>query len=121
MSFIHGHSATGRYGCGERHDSIMEARCCDAGILTPDAIVVACSWAVQHIVEGEPYIVDCEAPSVETERGFRCIAGHSHVHAQFCAQEGWDYADGPFEAKDMMKAGVFPMAMDGSGPAEIAP
>lgn len=120
MAFIHGHADAGRYGCGERHDSVSVARCCDAGILTPDAQVLPCFWLIEHYYEGEPFIVECGAPSVETERGFQCVAGHSHVNMEFRRREGWDYAEDPQEARLLIRADVFPMRMDGKGPSEIA-
>ena len=79
-----------------------------------------CHWLIEVPTEDGVAQVECGAWATETERGFTCIAGHSHVNAETCWREGWGYAQDPQEAKNMMMAGVFPMTMDGKGPSEIA-
>lgn len=100
--------------CKGSHTQAIEGRACYAGdLFTCDAGVLA------HGEDG-PYERPCGAPAIATDRGFFCLAGHSHVNAEVRAQEGWDYAHDPFEARQLMRAGTFPVTMDGSGPSEIA-
>lgn len=106
MAFICGN-------CKGRHDLVEQARDCYG--------IFECVWLVQEYGEDGPYERECGALAIETDRGFACVAGHSHVYADVRAREGWTYAEDPFEAKSLMRAGIFPMAFDGSGPAEIAP
>lgn len=100
--------------CKESHDLAAEGRACYAGDL------FTCHWMIEIPTEDGLAIVDCGAWAIATDRGFSCRAGHSHVNAETAWREGWGYADGPYDAKSMMMAGVFPMKMDGSGPSEIA-
>lgn len=105
--------------CKEKHLHAEDGRACYAGKSVP--VVGPCTWLVEDYGEDGPFTRDCGAEAVYDERGFRCAAGHSHVNAEYRAREGWDYAHDPFEARNLMKAGTFPMTMDGTGPSEIAP
>jgi hypothetical protein len=108
MAFIHKH-------CGQRHDLVAEARACQ------QVEIASCHWLVEEFTEDGVRHVDCGANAVYTQRGWRCTQGHSHVYSEFRAKEGWDYSDGPHDAKNLARFGIFPMTMDGTGPAEIAP
>lgn len=124
MAFIHGSSKPGVYGCGEKHDSVSVARLCDKGLLVPGGIVSTCNWLVLergYDFDHQPVDreVECGMPSVETDRGFRCLAGHSHVTAEYRSREGWDYAEDAEEAYVLAYYGTDPVRMDGSGPSEM--
>lgn len=101
--------------CKGKHNRREEGRACYEGRLFD------CVWYVLAYNEDGPCERPCGAPAIATERGFTCAAGHSHVDAEVRAQEGWDYAHDPQEARQLMKAGTFPMTMDGTRPSEIAP
>jgi hypothetical protein len=78
-----------------------------------------CSWLVdtrQYDEDGASIIVECDAQATETERGWTCTNGHSHVHSEYRTAEGWDYASDPGEAAQLTKYGTFPVLMDGTGP-----
>lgn len=105
--------------CKNKHVSAADGRACYAGKFAP--FIAPCSWLVQDYGEDGPCVRECGADATVTERGFTCTAGHSHVDAEYREREGWDYAHDPQEARQLMKAGVFPMTMDGTGPSEIAP
>jgi hypothetical protein len=100
--------------CKGSHVLAAEGRACYAGNRYP------CYWLIEVDTEDGPSVVECGAWAIETNRGFTCEAGHSHVNCEIRAREGWDYASDPFEARNLMKYGTFPMTMDGTGPAEIA-
>lgn len=100
--------------CKGSHDLAAQGRACYEGLRYP------CTWLVQIDTEDGPATVDCGAWATETDRGFTCEAGHSHVRAEICDREGWAYASDPLEAKQLAKYGVFPMLMDGTGPSPIA-
>lgn len=101
--------------CKGLHRLAAQGRACYAGNRYP------CHWLIEIDTEDGPSVVECGAPATETERGFTCEAGHSHVYCEIRSREGWDYASDPQEAKLLMKAGTFPMTMDGTGPSPIAP
>lgn len=76
-----------------------------------------CSWLVEGAYDdGTKYTDDCNAPTRYTDdRGsYECTAGHSHVPADICQEQGWDYADED-EAAGLMRNGVRPVRMDGTG------
>lgn len=101
--------------CKGSHEFAKEGRACYEGV-----DLYRCDWLIEIATEDGPAIVDCGAWAIGTDRGFTCEAGHSHVNCEIRSREGWDYADGPHEAKNMAKYGIFPMTMDGTGPAEVA-
>lgn len=96
--------------CKGSHNLASEGRACYAN-------GYPCTWTVEIDTEDGPGYVDCGAWAIETDRGFTCAAGHSHVRCEIRAQEGWEYADGVPEARNLMKYGIFPVLMNGTGPA----
>lgn len=101
--------------CQKRHRCVALVKACAAGEL------FACNWLVFDQGEDGPFTRDCGADAWYTHdgRGWECDRGHSHVDAETRAAQGWDYADGPVEARRLAEAGVFPMLMDGTGPAHL--
>lgn len=102
--------------CERRHHSAEVGRRCHAGKTYP------CGWQIQVGLDedGGAVIDECGAAAWDTERGWKCDAGHEHVTAEARWREGWDYAADPGEAMLLARAGVQPVAMDG-GPIEMAP
>lgn len=115
MSFIHGKTKNG--GCGERHDTVAEARACDEGRLH------SCGWLVLRKGIDFDYMeytyeTECGATAISTDKGWSCAAGHSHVYAEVRHQQGWDYAHDEEEAYVLAYYGITPVRMDGSGVSE---
>lgn len=103
--------------CKGKHDLAIEGQACYAGSL------VSCGWLVLRTYydfddAAQQHEEECGAPAIETERGFSCASGHSHVNAEYRDREGWDYADGPGEAYVLAYFGTVPVRMDGSGISE---
>lgn len=111
--------------CGNRavhaetthHESVAAVRACHRGETHP------CNWLIEIPAGWVPEIEDwmearveeCGATSWELEdgRGWTCAAGHEHISAEVRDREGWDYADGPEEARRLAKVGVASVGMDG--------
>lgn len=115
MSFIHGKTKNG--GCGERHETVAEARACNEGRLG------TCGWLVEKKYLDFDYmeavvLVECGATTIHTDRGWSCADGHSHVYAEARHQEGWDYAEDKEEAYVLAHFGTTPVRMDGRGISE---
>lgn len=93
--------------CKGRHNRAVEARACYAGNLFD------CGWLVLQHTEDGPVEVECGAPAIQTDRGWSCQRGHSHVYAEVSHREGWGYAEDGFEAWNLESRGVVAMQMDG--------
>lgn len=99
------------------HAKAEVARRCQAGETWP------CHWLVELPVteDGFTPVTECNGATWETpDGGWECEWGHSHTPDWVRAQQGWNYASDPEEARLLARAGVWPVAMDG-GPIEIAP
>lgn len=112
MSFIHGNKK-----CGQRHETVAEARACNEGRLG------SCGWLVErrrYDFDGieERYETECGATAIFTDEGWSCAAGHSHVYSEVRHQQGWDYAHDDEEAYLLAYYGTTPVRMDGSGVSE---
>lgn len=100
--------------CGRPHGSVAAVRACHDG-----HEIYPCTWLVPIVTEDGPGARDCgaDAWAWADDRGYGCVAGHSHVYCEVRAAEGWDYAeDGP-EAQRLARLGVTPMSIDGTRPA----
>lgn len=101
------------------HASVEEVRVCfEAAIDEAKGMQVGpCSWLLEgRYDDGSKFSYPCEAPTRYTdERGsYECTARHSHVPADVRQEQGWDYADED-EAAGLMRNGVRPVRMDGTG------
>lgn len=101
------------------HQSVAEVRDCyqAASDVRQGILVWPCGWLKEgRYDDGSKYSYPCEAQTRYTdERGsYECAAGHTHVPAELRWEQGWDYADED-EAEDLMRAGVRPVRMDGTG------
>jgi hypothetical protein len=80
-------------------------------------LVGACSWLLEgRYDDGSKYSYPCGAPTRLTdERGsYACTVGHDFVPTEIRMEQGWDYAADEGEAYLLSRAGVLPVAMDGS-------
>lgn len=97
--------------CGNTHQAVDVVRACHRG-----AQLFDCGWLVdtrEYDEDGGQIIVECGADAWQTDRGWECANGHSHVYAEVAYQEGWAYvtedeADG--YAKDTLRT---PVLMNG--------
>lgn len=110
--------------CGEHHATALMVQAC-YGING----YFLCTWMVEHrqvcstpldqdcgwCEDGGRNVVDCGAVAWLTHdgHGFECARGHSHVDAETRDREGWEYAEDREEAKQLARAGVRPVDMEG--------
>jgi len=83
----------------------------------------ACTWleyerdafGLVYDEDGRPVIRECRALAwtLPDGRGYTCERGHEHIDAEVRDREGWDYVDGPEEARRLAKVGVASVGMDG--------
>lgn len=99
-----------------KHGSAAEAAYCsdrvEAGLLS----IGPCHWMVWGPVNDEEMgEIECGAPAFFHSEGWDCEKGHRHVTAEVRRSEGWEYAEA-CDVENLGRAGIVPMAMDGSGP-----
>jgi len=105
---------SGWEGCTGQHESAIEVKSCfqaKADGAWP------CSWLMEgRYDDGSLFTFACDAPTrcTDDEGSYECDRGHSHVPAEVRNRQGWDYAEDHEEALQMVKAGVRPVAMDGT-------
>jgi hypothetical protein len=102
VAFLHPH-------CDSFHDLVADARRCESQDW------FRCSWLIERSTEDGLIAVDCGAWAKADDRGWQCEAGHSHVYMDVRDTEGWDYADGDGEAKQLLGLGVDVVSMHGDG------
>jgi hypothetical protein len=102
--------------CKATHTAVEAVRRCHADE------TFTCGWQYQardrygvlRDEDGQEIILECDALAWDNGRAIVCENGHEHVNAEARHREGWDYADEE-EGPGLMRAGVFPIAMDGTG------
>lgn len=98
--------------CGDTHGTVGTVRAChDGRLLGP------CDWLVRagRTEDGDEIIIECRAPMTADAdgRGYGCEHGHTHVHCEVRAAEGWDYASDAEEARHMRANGLDAVGPDG--------
>lgn len=96
--------------CQGRHGAVEVIRACAAGVE-----IWPCGWLVVtgRDEDGDEIIRECGAESCGDDRGYGCMAGHSHVYAEYRAIEGWEYASDALEAEALRRNGIDAVGPDG--------
>jgi hypothetical protein len=103
--------------CGQVHTCVAAVKACHRGDTG------RCNWlewerdryGIFRDEDGTPITRECGAFAWFDERGSYCEAGHEHISEEARHREGWTYAEDVDEAVALAKAGVYPVAMDGTG------